>query len=157
MQRYPEAIAGYRDLMAFDPSFFKAYTSMGRAFTQMGRYGEAIAMFERGLALGGETPNLLAAMAQAHALSGNQRRAREILACLDELAKSRYVPHTCYAIAHLGLGEHSLALDRLEQGFVQRDLPMCSIIAHPLYDPLRKEPRFEALSRRLRSTANSPR
>jgi hypothetical protein len=55
----------------------------------------------------------------------------------------------------LGLGEHVLALDRLEEGLEQRDLPMCSINAHPLYDPLRGEPRFEALLRRMRFIGNS--
>ena len=71
------------------------------------------------------------------------------------MSKSRYVAHTCFAIAHLGLGEHVLALDRLEKGLEQRDLPMCSINAHPLYDPLRAEPRFEALLRRMRFIGNS--
>jgi serine/threonine-protein kinase len=157
MRRAANAIAGYRELITLDPSFYKAYSSMGRAYAQMGRYPEAIAMFERAMALGGETPNLIAAMAQTHGLAGNEGRARELLGCLDELAKSRYVPHTCQAIAHLGLGEHALALDRLEKGFEQRDLPMSSINAHPVYDPLRKEPRFEALLRRMRFTGTASR
>jgi serine/threonine-protein kinase len=155
MHRYEESIGGYRELIARDPSFYKGYSSMGRAYAQMGRHPEAIAMFERALALGGETPNLISAMAQTHALAGNQTRARELLGCLEEMSKSRYVAHTCFAIAHLGLGEHVLALDRLEKGLEQRDLPMCSINAHPLYDPLRAEPRFEALLRRMRFIGNS--
>ena len=46
MRRYDEAIAGYCDLVAFDPTFYRGYTAMGRCYALMGRYSEAIAMLE---------------------------------------------------------------------------------------------------------------
>jgi serine/threonine-protein kinase len=150
MRRYDEAIAGYCDLVALDPTFYKGYTAMGRCYALMGRYSEAIAMLERGWALAGDIPNVLAAMAQIHAMAGNERRARQLLDDLTELGRTGYVSNTCFAIIHIGLGETARALDWLEKGFQGRDLPMCNIKVHPIYDPLRGEPRFETLLRQMR-------
>jgi hypothetical protein len=50
----------------------------------------------------------------------------------------------------MGLGEKQRALDWLEKGCEERELPMMMIKVHPLYDPLRGELRFEALLRRMR-------
>ena len=150
MRRYDEAIAGYCELVALDPTFYKGYTSMGRCYALMGRYAEAIAMLERGWALAGNIPNVLAAMAQIHAMAGDERRARQLLDDLTEQGRTGYVSNTCFAIIHIGLGETARALDWLEKGFQGRDLPMCNIKAHPVYDPLRGEPRFENLLRQMR-------
>ena len=59
---------------------------------------------------------------------------------------------TCFAVIHLGLGETMRALDWLEKGVEQRDLPMTSLNTHPLYEPLHGEPRFEAILRTMQFT-----
>src|SRR5678815_3178428 len=105
MGRFEDAVAGYQELIALDPMFHKGYSSMGRAYMQMGRYAEAIAMLERGCSLAGDMPNLMGALGQAYALAGDQPRARAILAALHERAQTEYVPNTSIAIVHLGLGE----------------------------------------------------
>jgi serine/threonine-protein kinase len=53
-------------------------------------------------------------------------------------------------VVHLGLGEKELALDWLEEGCERRESQMVGIKVHPVYDPLREEPRFQALLKRLR-------
>jgi serine/threonine-protein kinase len=58
-RRYDEAIAVYRALAELDSSFYKAYTSMGRAYSLKGMYGAAIAMLEKGRAMAGEVPSVL--------------------------------------------------------------------------------------------------
>src|SRR5262249_47679732 len=120
MRRYKEAVADYQELVQFDPSFYKAYTSMGRACLQMGRYRDAIAAIERGRSLGGDLPNIVAASAQAYALAGENSRARELLAGLHDQARTHYVSNSSFAVVHLGLGEKDRALDWLERGVEQR-------------------------------------
>lgn len=149
MRRYPEAIEAYRQLQASDPSFYKAYTSIGRAFAQIGRYDEAIAMLNKGRVLAGNVPNIIAATGQVYAVSGHPDRARELLGELDELARGRHVPMTAFAVIELGLGECQKALDYLEKGCDGRESGMAALKVHPLYDPLRADPRFHALMRRL--------
>ncbi len=149
MHRYEEGLAGYRELAAFDPSFYKVYTSMGRAYSLMGRYEEALAALEKGRLLAGEVPTILAALAQNYALTGNSGHARELIAELEELSTRRYVTSTCFAVAHLGLGETARALDWLEKGCDRRESALTALKVHPLYDPLRGEPRFQKLLERV--------
>ncbi len=149
-REYQAALAGYRELLNFDPSFYKAHTSMGRVYIQMGNYTEALAMLEKGRSLAGDLPSILAALGQAHGLLGDLPRACESLRELERLAKIKYVPAACFAIVHLGLGEIGRALDCLEEGCDRRESQLSAIQVHPVYDPLRNEPRFQALLRRLR-------
>jgi serine/threonine-protein kinase len=158
-RRYEEAIEQYRLLLEFDPSFYKAWTSQGRVYAQMGDYARAIEMYEKGLQLGGTIPNILAALGQAHALNGETDRARELLQQLHEMSSSASrtgagqwpVPATCFAIVHLGLGEYDRALEWLETGVARRQMPLSALKVHPIYDPLRHEPRFQALLVRIGS------
>ena len=134
--RYDEAAQGYCELIADDPTFYKGYTSLGRVYAQQGKFLDAIRMLEKGRSLAGDVPNILGAMGQVYALGGEPDRAREILGQLEQREKSSWVPSTVLAIVHLGLGEHDRALDYLERGCRQHELPMTALKVHPVYDPL---------------------
>jgi serine/threonine-protein kinase len=149
-RRYDDAIHGFQEILEFDPAFYKAYTSMGRAYAQKGDYPQALTLLEKGHSLGGDLPNILGALGQVSALSGDAERARGILAQLTAQAADRYIPSTAFALIHLGLGETERALDWLAQGCDQRELPMITMKVHPVYDPLRGEPRFQSILERMR-------
>jgi serine/threonine-protein kinase len=122
---------------------------LGRAYFCLKRYDEAIEMLERGHALSGERPALLGALSQTHAAAGNIAEARRLLKALHEMSSRRHVPATCFAIAHLGLGEPEQALDFLDRGCAAREVTLASVKVHPIYDPLRGHPRFDALLKRM--------
>jgi TolB-like protein/Tfp pilus assembly protein PilF len=149
-RKYDEALRVYRQLLEIDPYFGKAFSAIGRVFTQTGRYAEAIEAYEKAKALGGEAPNLLGALGQTYALAGREAHSRQTLQELTNLSSRCYVPTTCFALIHLGLGETNAALQLLEQGAERRDLAMSAIKVHPAYDALRSEPRFRKLLHRLR-------
>jgi TolB-like protein/Flp pilus assembly protein TadD len=98
--RYDEAAQGYCELIADDPTFYKAYTSLGRVYAQQGKFLDAIRMLEKGRSLAGDVPNILGAMGQVYALGGEPDRAREILSQLEQRARSSWVPSTVLAIVH---------------------------------------------------------
>jgi serine/threonine-protein kinase len=135
----------YQKLIGSDPDFYKGYTGLGRARALQGNYLDALRMLDQGLAMAGEIPNILAAMGQVYGLGGEPDRAREMLGRLERIASTGYVPTTAFAIVHLGLGELDVALDWLEKGLERRDMPLTSLLTHPVYDSLRGEPRFRAL------------
>jgi serine/threonine-protein kinase len=149
MRDYEKAIAGYRDILRLDPKFYKAYTSMGRAYGWMGHYSEALALLDEGRAIAGDLPTILAAMGQLNGYAGNRSRACEMLARLEELSKTRYIATTCFATVHIGLGEFDRALDYLEAACERREAALPSLKVHPQFDPLRDEPRFQALLQRI--------
>ena len=149
-RNYAEAIQVCREIQEFDPSFYKAYTTMGRALALDGNYTQALAMLEKGRSLAGDVPSILAAIGQVLALSGDRASAQGVLAKLAARAAEVHIPYTCFAIVHLGLGENEKALDWLEKGCEQHEPPLGSLKVHPIYDPLRTHPRFQALLRRVR-------
>ena len=148
-RRYEEALAAYKDLEELDAGFYKAYTAMGRTYTQMGRYQDGIAMLEKGREMAGDVPNILGALGQSYALAGDRESATRLLDQLSALAREKYVPATCFALVHAGLGEQDEAVDWLERGAARRDLPLTSIKTHPAYDSLRVNARFAALITRV--------
>jgi serine/threonine-protein kinase len=152
-RRYDEAIAAYQSLLELDASFFRVYTSMGRAYLQKGLYAEAAAMLEKGRAMTGDMPNILGALGQARAMGGKREEARRLLDLLTAMSERRYVPATCFALIHAGLGERDEALEWLERGCDLHELSVAGINVHPAYDALRDHPRFPALLHKLRFTA----
>jgi serine/threonine-protein kinase len=149
-RRYDEAIAIYREGIAIDPTFYKFWTSIGRALIQKGDYVPAIEMLEKGRALAGDVPNILGALGQAHALSGRTADARKLLAQLQTAAREQRAPLTPTAIVFIGLGNKNAALDVLERACERREIPLNGLNVHPVFDCLRDSPRFQALLRRLR-------
>jgi TolB-like protein/Flp pilus assembly protein TadD len=147
--RYDEAVEHYREMIRRDPSFYKAHTGLGRTLLQMGRYEEALENLERGRRIAGDIAYILGAMGQAYGLSGRTEQAREVLEKLSAMAQRRYVPSTCFALVHAGLGEKTAALGWLQRGVDSRELPVVALYTHPAYDSLRDEPVFEDLLRQL--------
>lgn len=74
--RYDEAIDEYRRTLDLDSFFYKAFTSMGRAYTQKGLYEEAITMLQKGRSLSGDIPSILGALGQTYAMAGQATDAR---------------------------------------------------------------------------------
>ena len=144
-RRYDEAIAQLRDSVEMHPEFYWAHRFLGLALESKGDTGEAIAEYRKAFELN-DDPVVLALLAHAEVSVGKQNEARQILAQLTEEAKARYVPAYAFAVIHLALGEKDQALDWLEKAARDHDgiySPFFKI--DPYLDPLRGDPRFEAL------------
>jgi hypothetical protein len=93
---------------------------------------------------------VLGLLAHAYAFSDNKIEAGKILDRLKELSKDRYVSAYSFALIYLGLGDKEEALGWLEKSYQDRagsDIGYIRI--DPLLDPLRGEPRFEALAEKI--------
>jgi TolB-like protein len=152
-RRFDAANAQYREVLALDPSFSKIHASMGRNYVQMGEYKEAIENFRKAIELCGPMPTILGAMGQAYGLAGEHGAARAVLEQLEGFAATRYVPSTCFALVYLGLGNREKALDWLDIGCRNRELPMAAVGIHPAYDDLRSDPRFQRIVRTVGTVA----
>jgi serine/threonine-protein kinase len=146
---YPRSLAVYRELTDMDPDFYKGHSSMGRVLSLMGRHDLAIAALERARHLAGDVPSILSALSEVLARAGRVDEAYTLLQDLTSLSQKRWVPASCFAIVHLGLGDHPAALSYLETATDRREMPVTALKIHPLYDPLRSEPRFQRLLERI--------
>jgi tetratricopeptide (TPR) repeat protein len=144
-REYALALDTYQQLVEFDPTFFKAHSSLGRVLSLMGRYSEAIAAFEKAHSLSPDTTSVLAALGQTFALSGRTDEALSILEQFRRLSHTRWVPAVSFAVVHLGLGDCEKALAYCETAVAKRERGASLFGVHPVWEPLRREPRFLAL------------
>jgi TolB-like protein/Tfp pilus assembly protein PilF len=149
-RRSDRAIEEYRRSLEMDPSFVTAHLGLGLSYVQSGAPAEALEEYHTAnRLLGGEQPLVLALIAHAEALLGDPDAARAALVRLQAEARRSYVPPEYLSLVHLGLRDTSGALDALERAFANRSGSMAFLRVDPLLDPLRDEPRFVELVRRV--------
>jgi len=145
-RRFAEALEHHRRMLAVASSLpgLGGIADRARILEQSGRAVEAVVEYERVLALD-DDPRIRAGYACALALSGRTSDAREQIAQLEPVA-------TAYALAApLALtGDKARALAMLERGFAERDRAMVYVRVNPRFDPLRDEPRYAEVLRRMR-------
>lgn len=140
-RKYDRSVRHLLALLEQEPNFLPANLRLGRVYLQMGNHQEAIAAFETALQ-DSRNREALAPLAQAYAASGDTAKARALLRELTTPARDRYVPAPLMALAHIGLGEFETALDWLEKGLAERSYSMVFLKADPVFDALRRHPRF---------------
>src|SRR2546423_9742516 len=148
-RRYDEAIAQFRKTLEMDPGYYFAYVNLGQALEMKGAKDSAIAQYQKARALN-DDPSVLGLLAHIYAASGSKTEALKILEQLKELSKQRYVAAYSFALVYLGLGDKEEALRWLEQSYQDRaGSDVGWIRVDPLLDPLRSDPRFEALAEKI--------
>jgi len=65
------------------------------------------------------------------------------------MASQRHLASSCFAILYLGLGDIEKSLTWLEHACDQHESQIAGVHVHPVYDPLRSEPRFQQILRRV--------
>src|SRR5262249_34850579 len=144
-RRYDEAIKQLRSTVEMDPEFYFAHRYLGMALELKGDSAGAVAEYKRALELN-DDPAGLAFIGHAEASTGHRREASDVLRQLTEAAKSRYVQPYAFALIHIALGEKDQALDWLERAVQERGATYFNFIkVDPFLDPLRGDPRLEAV------------
>ncbi len=146
-RRFDEAQEQLRKSLALSPDFVMAQYWLGLTCSQVGRHAEAVAEFERSIASAGRYPMTLAGLAHGHAMAGHADEARTLLAEMESHASVRYVSSYFRAQVLGALGEKGAGLTALEHALEERAHELVGIRLDPSLDPLRGDPRFEAVVR----------
>jgi tetratricopeptide (TPR) repeat protein len=147
--RHDEAIEQIRKTLEMDPNFIPGHWYLGMSYTYKAMYPEAIAEFQKALELSGASPGVLGLLGNAYALAGNRENAHRALADLHELSKRHYVAPINTALIYTGLGDKERAFEWLEKALEDRSRLVIFLKVEPEYDPLRSDPRFTNLLRRI--------
>jgi TolB-like protein/Tfp pilus assembly protein PilF len=146
-RRYDEAVAQLRKTVEIDPTFYFAHYNLGQTLQLKGDVPAAIAEYEKAQLLNDDARVLVAA---AKAQLGDKDAAVRTLAELVELSKYRYVNAYSRAVLNLSLNNREEAIRWLEQGVANHEgQPITWIKVDPMLDPLRGDPRFEALVQKI--------
>jgi serine/threonine-protein kinase len=132
-----------------DPTLFFFAWVDGWIDIQAGRPQDAVPKFQKAKAMDSSPAFVSAWLAYAYGASGDRARA---LAELEDLKKKslRGTP-TAFnlALVYLGLGERARAVDGLEKAYATDSQWLGWLGLDKTFDPLRSEPRFQALLRKL--------
>lgn len=148
-RQYDKAIEAFQKVIDLDPSFARAHTRLGMVYAAKRDFPNAIQEFEKAKALTGVDPYLDGLIGYAQASSGNTAPAKAALNSLIERSHQEYVPAFATALICTGLGDRERALDLLTRAYQDRSTYMVYSKVDPLLDPLRSDPRFAALLRRM--------
>ncbi len=153
---FERAIEFGRKTLEMDPDFGVAYWNIGLALEAMGRYEEAIDAFQRATR-SARGLTFLTHLGRARALAGRSVEAQMVLDDLREQTARRYVPSYYFAIVHLGLGEWDQGFEYLERAVEERSGFLAFLGVEPMFDPVRSEPRFIDIARRVGVVTSSGR
>ena len=126
-----------------------AHFVMGQILTRQGAYDHAVDEFQRGLSLSEDKPMFKAGIAVSYARQGKKSEARAILNELEQEAREKHVAPLNLAFIQIALGDKDNAFASLDKAYEQRANLLAYLKVDPYYDPIRSDPRFNDLLRRV--------
>ena len=134
---------------ALEPNHPIARVWLGWAYIANGMYREAISLGENTLQTNPTDQDALVTVGSAYAKLGRRGEAENVINKLNDLAKSEYVSHYYLAIIYASLGDKDRTFAELEKAFDDPDR-FCVEMKYDFFmDPVREDPRFAGLLKRL--------
>ena len=152
--RVEEAMASLQKALELDPGYPDASISLAQSYVTLGMHQNAISALQKALIFTDREPLVLGVLAHAHAQAGQRVEALKLVSELKRLdervgPEDRNIPRFSFIFAYAGLGDKEQAFAWLERAYQERRDPMTTLNIEPLVDPLRSDPRFQDLVRRV--------
>jgi TolB-like protein/Flp pilus assembly protein TadD len=156
-RRYSEAIAQFRKAAELDPSSPAPHLGLGEAYELSGQREQAITEYERAGNLFSQlthipptSDNFLPSLAGRYVLKGERAKALQLLDHYKGPTQRGAAPDFAVALDYVRLGDNNKAIDWLERSYQNKEPGFLEDIkVNPLLDPLRGDPRFEALVEKI--------
>jgi len=152
-RRYDAAVDRLNEALDLDAGHFLLHLRLGLVYLQTGLPEAAIDEMQNAVSLSGRSTETLAGLAQAYGAAGRRADMQAILAELDEQSAQRYVSPYNLARVHAASGDADLAFTWLERAWEERNPDLIELVSEPVFDPVRPDPRFADLLRRVGWTA----
>ena len=147
--RSDQAIEQLRKVLDIDAKFTPARRILEEVYAQSGRQKEAVEEREKVLSLSG-SPELAASIAEDFSRYGYKGVQQSWLDGLTEISKHGYVSPFSIAEGYMRLGQKEKSFEWLERAYEEHDSGLVSIAVEPMFDPVRAEPRFKNIVRRMK-------
>jgi TolB-like protein/DNA-binding winged helix-turn-helix (wHTH) protein len=146
---YNGAIHEMRSMLALHPDLAVALWYLGFALIGKGEPEQAIDELEKMASLTHRSPGALELLAAAYGYAGRRHEAFQIIDELKRRSEKGYVPAGAFVNPYLGLGDYKQALAGYERAYKEQSSVLQWVNVIPFADPLRGDPRFEDLVRRV--------
>jgi len=147
--RYDEAIHEANSALAIQPGNAGNLTNLGFALIANNQPADAVPVLEKAVSLSSGSPAATGVLIRAYAHAGRRSDALRLLAELKRRRKAGYIPAAAFVNAYLGLGDNEQAFYWLEQAYKEQSNILQFVKSHPYFDPIRSDPRFADLARRV--------
>ncbi len=148
-RRYEQARYHLGRAIAMNPTAEESYRVLGLTLALEGQMDDAVRVLREAVAMHGAGSYTTASLGYALARSGNTEEARALLTGLERQRREGYVSPVALATLQIGLGDRQRALDWAERAYDERRGWLAYLTVNPVVDPLRSDPRFEALVKKM--------
>ena len=146
--RCDEGMKLFQEVLKIDPDFVQAHYYLSEAYELRGMYPEAIAEVQK-INSPDATRYVTGQLGHIYALQGRRREALEVVSRLQQLSQRTYVDPRYIANIYVALGEKDLAFVWLEKAYEEHSSTIPGLKTCWVYDPIRSDPRFADLVRRV--------
>jgi TolB-like protein len=143
--RYDDSLMQMKRARALEPDPAAFYFPLGVIDAEKGMYAEAITQFK----MLGDQPHALGHMGNVYARMGQADKAREMIQRLEGHVQKSSLGRYEIALIYTGLNQRDDAFAWLEKAFAAHDKGITYLKIDPCLDPLRSDPRFNDLVRRV--------
>lgn len=143
-----EAIQHPRTALSLEPDYSVLQVFLGMALEQRGDHVGAVAAIEKWVTKDRNNDDLCQ-LAHAYATAGRRQDAERMITEILEPRKTGFMPACNIALAYAGLGDHDEAFHWLDLALGDHSEMLTWLKVDPGYDPLRSDPRFEKILRRV--------
>ncbi len=147
-RQYERAIKAYEDIVALKPHP-SVYLSLGNTYAYAGRPTDAVDAWGKAYVTAGASAETVASIRHAFERGGMRECGRIILNLFCEIEKTRYITPGAFVYCYAALGDLDRAFEWLERAYKERSLFLAYLRSAPMVDPLRDDPRFDELLRRI--------
>jgi len=130
-----------------NPGFAYAHAQLAQAYIEKRMFKGAVRELQKAIQISGENPALSANLARAYAGLNRKPEAVALLNNLKNSSAPDYAHAIHIAMVYTALGDRDEAIVWLRQGFEDRFNP--GVLTRPCFDPLRSDPRFQGILRRV--------
>ena len=148
-RKFDRAIEQAHNTLEMDENFAISYAVLGQVYVSKGMYREGLSALEKYSALTKGSAASLALLGYAHARSGEPEKSLQMIDKLKAASKQCFVPALFVALVYAGLEDKDQAFTWLEQAYEERFNRLAYLKVEALWDPLRSDPRFADLLRRV--------
>lgn len=148
-RQYDRAIVQFRSVREMDP-YFSRSSLLRQVYVQKGMFQEILADDDQWRQIYGDTFWMQLEMASVYARTGRQALARQTLAQVEEQNRRRPIDPAMFVAPYISLGDNDHAFLWLDRAYAQHSNSLATLKVDPLYDPLRSDPRFQDLLRKVR-------
>jgi TolB-like protein/DNA-binding winged helix-turn-helix (wHTH) protein/Tfp pilus assembly protein PilF len=141
-RQYDQAIEQFRAVQDMDPNFPRTHVLID-AYIEKGKYSDAIAGLQKWRSVNGDGD--WGTWTYCYCRSGQPQKAKEELKKLEQANRERMLDPSTLVVPNFCVGNVERAFALLAEAHAQHSHNLTTLKVDPTFDPMRSDPRFQAL------------